>query len=229
MSNYVCPNCNRRTARTEDWACRWCGYPLPGGFYEKIDKTYRQLREEKLHKLPVEEEIEVPPPPVCDFLPPIEAAEPKPICEPETEPVEEPCKKTIAEPEPAPEPVQEPQAKPLPPAMEVSADELILAYSSDPTAADAKYTDQVINLTGIVSRVEIRQTFSIYYIFLTGTDEKLMRSVRCMFDKKCESELLQLTKEQTVTVQGKYNGSLIDFRMQNCIIVPQPPDTEEPV
>ena len=45
-----CPNCSRKAARTEDWACQWCGYPLLSRSYKKIPKTYRQLEEEKLYK-----------------------------------------------------------------------------------------------------------------------------------------------------------------------------------
>jgi len=45
-----CPNCRQETARTEDWACQLCGYPLLSESYRKIPKTYRQLQEEKQHK-----------------------------------------------------------------------------------------------------------------------------------------------------------------------------------
>jgi len=247
MSNFgtsSCPNCGRKTARTEDWACQWCGYPLPGGFYEKIEKTYKQLQAEKLHRPPAEEEVETSPPPAYEPPPPTEIAEPEPVLEVETGPAvetvpaEEPGEETekmATEPEPSPEPPPEPpaepmpelQAEPLPEAAEVSADELMQAYTSDPVAAEAKYMNEVLNITGTVSRVEIRKALDINYIFLTGADEELMRSIRCMFDKKHEPELLELAKGQTVTVQGKYNGSLIDFRMQNCVIVRRPPETEE--
>ena len=43
----VCPNCGRQTMRTSDWVCQWCGYPLLGRGYKKIDKTFKQLQEER--------------------------------------------------------------------------------------------------------------------------------------------------------------------------------------
>jgi membrane protease YdiL (CAAX protease family) len=46
-----CPNCGRKTFRTEDWACRWCGYPLLSRAYKKIPKTYKQFQEERLYAL----------------------------------------------------------------------------------------------------------------------------------------------------------------------------------
>jgi hypothetical protein len=43
----ACHNCGRQTMRTRDWACQWCGYPLLSRAYKKIDKTYKQLQEER--------------------------------------------------------------------------------------------------------------------------------------------------------------------------------------
>ena len=45
-----CYNCGRETLRTKDWACQWCGHPLLFGPFKKIDKTYRQLKEERFGK-----------------------------------------------------------------------------------------------------------------------------------------------------------------------------------
>jgi len=42
-----CPNCGRQTMRTEDWVCQWCGYPLLSRAYKKIDKTYKEIQEER--------------------------------------------------------------------------------------------------------------------------------------------------------------------------------------
>jgi len=51
-----CPNCFRETMRTKDWACYLCGYPLVSPNYKPIDKTYSQIRAERLHeKKPVYE------------------------------------------------------------------------------------------------------------------------------------------------------------------------------
>jgi len=43
----ACPNCGRQTLRTKDWACQWCGYPLISRAFKKIDKTYKELQEER--------------------------------------------------------------------------------------------------------------------------------------------------------------------------------------
>jgi cell envelope opacity-associated protein A len=47
-----------------------------------------------------------------------------------------------------------------------------------------------------------------------------MQSVQCMFDKKHASVLSKLEKGQLVTVQGRYNGSVIAMRIVDCVLIP---------
>jgi hypothetical protein len=51
-----CPNCFRETMRTKDWACYLCGYPLSSPVYKLIDKTYGEIRHDRLNakKQPVQ-------------------------------------------------------------------------------------------------------------------------------------------------------------------------------
>jgi len=74
-----CPNCGQETARTSDWACQWCGYPLLLKAYKSIPKTYKELKEERLRK-PEREEV---PQPVPEPAPEPEREEvPQPVPEP---------------------------------------------------------------------------------------------------------------------------------------------------
>ncbi|MDD4858598.1 MAG: hypothetical protein PHR56_00095 [Dehalococcoidales bacterium] len=125
-----CPNCDRPTARTIDWACQWCGYPLLHGNYQKLTKTFKQLQEERKipeHQAVPEEEAEVeaefdpgaeyrmkPPPKPELRIKPIEKAppvarrpEPEPVARPNPVMAEAPVVK--AEPPPPPEEIAEPE------------------------------------------------------------------------------------------------------------------------
>ncbi len=169
-----CPNCGRETARTEDRCCQWCGYPLLSGFYKKIKKTYRQLKEERLAQQPV-----------------VEEAEPAPALKPELEPA----------------------------AIEITVEELLSAYEAEGIAADAKFVNKILKVTGVVNRREVKDSLDIDYITLTNADKKLLQSVRCTFDKKYRPELNRLKTGQRVTVQGKYDGSMIDISLRDCVLV----------
>ena len=119
-----CPNCSRETLRTEDWACQWCSYPLSSSSYKKIPRTYKQLKEERLHKPEPIQEIkpELGAKPVLESqAEPIPEAKkeagkipeaipillPKPELEREAEPIQE------INPEPEPELKAEPEAEPV--------------------------------------------------------------------------------------------------------------------
>jgi len=179
-----CPNCGQTTARTGDWACKWCAYPLLSESYKKIPKTYKQLKEETLSKqiAPVRVELE-------------------PVTEPEP----------VAHLEPEPEPV--------PAAIELTVEELLSTYEAEGVAADAIFANKFLKVTGITDRIEVKDTLDIYYINLTCAETNPLQHVRCVFDKICGPELNELTRGQTVTVQGKYDGSIINISMRNCVIV----------
>ena len=68
-----CPNCGQPTARTKDWACPWCGYPLISKSYKEIPKSYQELRVERQRKWEqtAREETE------ASLLPPIHVPEPE--------------------------------------------------------------------------------------------------------------------------------------------------------
>jgi hypothetical protein len=256
-----CPNCNRETMRTEDWACQWCGYPLPSGAYKKVAKTYKQLREERLQKPePTIEpeagavlESQKEPIPEAEPIPeeiPILLPKQETIKEPEmeskvetaaeleeeaetaqegeteleveletrAETAEEPEAKT--EPEEEIEQIQEPEPEAEPPAMELTVEELLAAYEADEAAADEKFVNKVLRLTGVVSMIDIKDKLETHYIRLTGAEGDLLQSVQCVFNKKHKAALEELEKGQTIAVQGTYNGSMIAIRMVNCVLVP---------
>jgi len=246
-----CPNCGEQTARTEDWACQWCGYPLLSPSYKKITKTYKQLQEEQLpeSKPPV---IEFKPEPVPEPEPELEpvlqpepepepapvpepelAAEPEPEPEPkpELEPVPEPAPapepELAAEPEPELEPVPEPEPAPVPElepepttgAIAVTVKELNLAYNADRAAANAKLTDKILKVTGVVGKIVVREHLDIQYILLASARSPEQWNVRCTFDKQHGPQLARLTAGETVTVQGKYAGYERNIIMKECVLV----------
>jgi len=192
-----CPNCGQATARTEDWACQWCGYPLLSKSYKKIPKTYKQLKEERLGRQI--EETGATPLPSYGTLPPTHTPE--------------------LEPEPMPEIELAPESEPTPTEIEVTVEELHSAYEADKVAADAKFTNKILKVTGVVDRIVVTDIHDIYYIILTSAEKKEEWNVRCTFDKEHGAKLNRLTAGQAVTVQGKYDGYRINILMRDCVLV----------
>ncbi|MFC2022918.1 hypothetical protein ACFLTL_02015 [Chloroflexota bacterium] len=159
--------------------------------------------------------------------------EPEPT--PELAPVTEPASKLITEParviEPEldltsePEPIEEPEPELPPepepdlPALEVSVDELLASYATDEAVTDVKFGGKILNITGIVNRIEVKDYLDLDYIYLTSAENTILDHVRCFFNKQHGPELNQLTKGQKVTVQGTYHGSIVNMRLLGCILV----------
>ncbi len=240
-----CPNCGRATARTEDWACQWCGYPLVSKSYKKIPETYKQLKAEKRHKQKPTgmEETGVSSLPDHDTLLPRPILESEPEPKPEPKPESDPESVSESEHEPAAEPAPEPKPEPKPmpepepvleaepePAPELEPDpttgiiaatvaELHSAYRADEVAADAKFMNKILKVTGVVDKIVVEAVHDIYYIILASAEKKKAWNVRCMFDKGHGPELKQLTTGQTMTVQGKYDGYKINILIRDCVLV----------
>jgi hypothetical protein len=289
-----CPNCGRETARTSDWVCEWCGYPLPEGMFKKLKKSFREVKEaiqngEPIEEKPAPKEVKKPPrqekpskkpePKREAMQPP--APQPQPQAQPEgtvqisiealrklmqsqpAPPAPQPVQAVpAAQPPPKPEisekltpvspppPVREaaeavrpvpqapvppprqeapeavrtvppPQVKPeIPQAIEMTVAELLTAYKTEGPAADARFANQNLRLTGLVEKINVKVAMDIYSVILNDPGKGLLpQGVRCIFDRKYASALGQLTAGQTITVQGRYSGSIIDISLRDCFLI----------
>ena len=103
--------------------------------------------------------------------------------------------------------------------MELTFEELLSTYKAEGAAADAQYANRLLKITGVVNRIEVKAELNIHYITLASSQGSLLENMRCVFDKKHADELNRLIVGQEVTVQGKYDGSVIDMRMKDCVLV----------
>jgi uncharacterized Zn finger protein (UPF0148 family) len=183
-----CPNCAQATAKTKDWACPWCGYPLLSEKYGEIPKTYKQLQEEKRRKQqsPLREHTGASNLPTNSTL----ASTHTPESERERKLIPESERALIVTP------------------VEVTVEELYSLIAM-----------QSFKVTGLVDKIVLNDIYDVYYVILTSAENTLELNVQCTFDKKHIPELNQLTKGQTVTVQGKYAGYIINMLMRDCILV----------
>ena len=60
----------------------------------------------------------------------------------------------------------------------------VAAYSTDEMAADAKFTNKILYVTGVVDKIVVNDIHNIYYIILTSAEKKEEWNVRCTFDRK---------------------------------------------
>jgi len=106
------------------------------------------------------------------------------------------------------------------PLLEITVEELISTYETEGPGAEANFAGKILKLTGSIDRINVRDALNIYQIVLNSPKKNvLLQGVRCVFDKSRAAELTRLSAGQKVTVQGKYDGSIIDISLRDCFLL----------
>lgn len=102
--------------------------------------------------------------------------------------------------------------------MKVTAVELSQAYDNNKVAADTKYKDKVVEVSGIVDSIG-KDILDDPYVTLKGRSTSLF-GVQCMFSRASEGELANLSKGQSITLKGRVDGELIgNVLVRGCTII----------
>ncbi len=102
--------------------------------------------------------------------------------------------------------------------IEITAVELSRDYDNNKVAADAKYEDKDLKITGIINDIG-KDIMDTPYVALDGLETRLF-GVQCMFPRNDESQLVDLSKGQSITLIGKLSGEIIgSVILKNCSIV----------
>lgn len=101
-------------------------------------------------------------------------------------------------------------------AIEVTAEQLYDEYYANQVAADAKYKGKIVKVTGVVSSIG-KDILDAPYVVLTS-GEVFEWGVQCTFSEADESALAQLSKGQTISIQGKVSSFLVNVLVRDCQI-----------
>ncbi len=104
----------------------------------------------------------------------------------------------------------------------VDAADLLLEFQKDPTAADDRYADKYLELTGIVERTG-EDRFGQTFVVLHGGDENAKLKIECFFrptGDRNEARIKRLAKGRTITLRGEYQGRVSNVQLQDCVLVP---------
>jgi hypothetical protein len=101
------------------------------------------------------------------------------------------------------------------PDLSVSAAELYTDYKANEVAADQRYKDRVIEVTGRVDNIGKDIMDTMYVTLDTG---EMIGSIQCMFGTEHANSLAGLSKGQSVTIQGKCAGKMMNVLLQGCTL-----------
>jgi hypothetical protein len=99
---------------------------------------------------------------------------------------------------------------------EITAEALFDEYQKDKIAADKKYKDQELIVTGTVDMVKIGPSGNPY---VTMNTSSLILRVQFLFDKKHESAVMKLRKGQKATIKGRGFGRIGNVMIKDCEIL----------
>jgi hypothetical protein len=98
--------------------------------------------------------------------------------------------------------------------LECTATELVTAFETDETAANALYLGKILEVSGTVEAVtEDSLGISVYL-----KDQDALAGVMCSFDRQNVESALLLNGTQ-VTVKGLCTGYLMDVVLNKCLLV----------
>jgi hypothetical protein len=101
------------------------------------------------------------------------------------------------------------------PSLKVSAIKLYADYEANGVAADEKYKDKVLQVTGKITTID-RDIMDKIYITLKGN--QYFGDVQCFFAEDHIQTAMKLSKGQKITVKGKCNGKMMNVLLKGCII-----------
>ena len=102
--------------------------------------------------------------------------------------------------------------------IKISAIQLHQEYDDNTVAADAKYEDKVLEISGVIESIG-KDILNDAYVMLQGREYSSF-GIQCMFSKSNEPELATLSKGESITLKGKVSGELIgSVIVRGCTIV----------
>lgn len=106
------------------------------------------------------------------------------------------------------------------PAIVVTSDKLASDYKDNQVAADAKYKDKIVEVTGTVDSIGKDITDSSYVTFEGESQYSVINKVQAFFSKSNESALIDVKKGQKLTLRGRVEGGSFNVILRDSEIVP---------
>jgi hypothetical protein len=110
--------------------------------------------------------------------------------------------------------------EPPKPVATVTADELLAEYQKNEVAADQKYKDKLVQVTGKVAAVK-KDLFGRYFVGLGTAHENEMFDVTCYLDSSATDDAAKLQQGENATLMGYCGGRAAGLILQfkSCVVV----------
>ena len=117
------------------------------------------------------------------------------------------------------EPVAEAETTQSPGIIPITIEELNEACEADSEAAEARFTGNILQITAEVGRIPPVESSENPCLILISSEKPTAMNVLCIFDKQHETVIKNLSEGQLVTVQGRYDGCVMNILVNDCILI----------
>jgi len=102
--------------------------------------------------------------------------------------------------------------------IEISATQLSKEYDENKVAADSKYKDELLKISGTIDDIG-KDIAGTPYVSLEGREYSLF-GVQCMFNRDKEEDLIELRKGQKIILKGEVSSEMIgNIIVKDCEII----------
>lgn len=105
------------------------------------------------------------------------------------------------------------------PAISVTALKMAAEYKENEVAADAKYKDKLVEISGTVDTIGKDALDTPFIAFETENQYEIINRIQCMFGRNDVEALSSVSKGQKITLQGEVSGALGNIIVRDCKIV----------
>jgi hypothetical protein len=98
-------------------------------------------------------------------------------------------------------------------------DELLSLFMVNDVQAHEKFTNKILRVTGTVGKVVVNETSAVYLVFLSSAEMSAFRDIECRFSRQHAPHISRLSQGQSITIQGKYGGYVINIVLRDCEVV----------
>lgn len=100
-----------------------------------------------------------------------------------------------------------PPTKPNNPPIKVVASDIFREFKENEVAANYKYKDKILAVTGKISELVDRETYLVISLQVNGDSAYDYKTIFCNFDPEFKEQFLVLKRGQIVTVVGRCDPS----------------------
>ena len=147
------------------------------------------------------------------------APEPEPAAEAESTSESEPVTEDSGEAGETGEPITETEAAQSPGIIFITIEELNEVCKADSEAAEARFAGSILQITAEVGRIPPVESSEKPCLILISSEKPTAMNILCVFDKQHEAAINKLSEGQLVTVQGRYDGCVMNILVNDCVLI----------